>query len=406
MQRDDGDNATLSWKRTMWILWGGVLLCSSSYTMAVPFLPLFLFDLGVKESSVNLWAGIVHSSAFLVGAVMAPLWGSLADRYGKRNMVIRAGFSLAGIYALVAAVQTPEQLVVVRMLHGFVGGFVPASMAIVASVAPKHKMGWSLGMMQAGTMTGGILGPLFGGLLADLFGFRQSFIVSGATIMAATLAVLIWVKEGTEPTESRRSSYRDNLRVVLSNPMLKKLLLLLIVFQVSFNMIQPLLTLHIANLQGSVQDAALTSGLVFSLIGIAGIIASPLWGRAGERRGFAPILALCLLGGGLVASLQFFVHQLWLFAFVQFLFGLMIAGIVPAIQTMFVKGTDEEFRGRSFGMTASANQLGSALGPLLGGALGLFLNIHWIFVTTGLLLVCAGLSAATKRARHRQSLEG
>ncbi|GIQ65452.1 hypothetical protein PACILC2_40200 [Paenibacillus cisolokensis] len=128
-----------NWKRTMWILWFGVLLCSSSYTMSVPFLPLFLFDLGVEKDSVHLWAGIVHSAAFLVGAVMAPLWGMLADKYGKRKMVIRAGLSLVVIYALIAFVQTPWQLVVVRMMHGLVGGFVPASMSIVASIAPKEN---------------------------------------------------------------------------------------------------------------------------------------------------------------------------------------------------------------------------------------------------------------------------
>ncbi len=381
----------------MWILWAGVLLCSSSYTMAVPFLPLFLFDLGVKDGSINLWAGIVHASAFLVGAIMAPLWGSVADKYGKRKMVIRAGISLAIIYALLAFVRNPWELIVVRLLHGFVGGFVPASMAIVASVAPKKEMGWSLGMMQAGTMTGGILGPLFGGLLASVFGLRMSFIVAGGIIFIATMAVLIWVQEGKQAAPVKKSGgMLQEFALIFRSRLLLNLLLLLLVFQVSSNMIQPLITLHVANLQGDLQDAVLTSGFVLALIGIAGIIASPLWGRLGEKKGYTKILQVCLLIGGAVISLQYFVHSLWVFGIVQFVFGLFVAGIAPAVNTLVVRATDEEFRGRSFGLTASANQFGGTIGPLIGGGLGLFVGIHWIFVASGLLLILAGIAVSRK----------
>jgi len=387
----------------MWILWFGVLFCSSSYTMSVPFLPLFLYDLGVDKSSVNLWAGVVHSSAFLVGAIMAPLWGMLADKFGKRKMVIRAGLSLAIIYALIAFVQTPWQLVGVRMMHGFVGGFVPASMSIVAMIAPKEKLGWSLGMMQAGTMTGGILGPLFGGLLAEAFGMRRSFIVAAVIIFAAALAVIFWVKEDRSGETSAKAKDKQPVtyRMAFRNRTLIYLLLILVVFQLSLNMIQPLLSLHIADLQGGEKGAVLSAGLVLSLIGIAGIIASPIWGRLGEKKGHYRILILCLLSAGTVVCVQYFVEALWLFAFVQFVFGLFMAGIVPIINTLMVQNTDEQFRGRSFGLTASANQFGSMLGPLLGGVLGLFLGIHSIFVATGVIMAATGILVWTKRSRNR-----
>ncbi|RIX53097.1 MFS transporter [Paenibacillus nanensis] len=405
-----------NWKRTMWILWFGVLFCSSSYTMAVPFLPLFLYDLGVDKGSVNLWAGVVHSSAFMVGAIMAPLWGMLADKFGKRNMVIRAGLSLAVIYALIAFVQTPWQLVGVRMLHGFVGGFVPASMSIVATIAPKEKLGWSLGIMQAGTMTGGILGPLFGGLLAEAFGMRKSFIAAAVIIFLAAIAVLLWVKEGKGQRQSGATSKKDSApvtyRLAFRNRALIYMLLILVVFQLSVNMIQPLLSLHIADLQGGEKGAVLSAGFVLALIGIAGIIASPIWGRLGERKGYYRILVFCLLCAGTIICLQYFVEALWLFALVQFLFGLFMAGVGPIVNTLMVQSTDEQFRGRSFGLTASANQFGSMLGPLLGGLLGLFLGIHWIFVATGVIMFAAGLAVFAKwrgsdaaRQLHKQQGE-
>ncbi|MBH5319121.1 MFS transporter [Paenibacillus sp. GSMTC-2017] len=396
-----------SWKRTMWILWFGVLFCSSSYTMSVPFLPLFLFDLGVDKSSVNLWAGIVHSSAFLMGAIMAPLWGMMADKFGKRKMVIRAGLSLTIIYALIAFVQTPWQLVGVRMMHGFVGGFVPASMSIVASIAPKEKLGWSLGMMQAGAMTGGILGPLFGGLLAEAFGMRKSFIAAAIIILVATVAVIWWVKEGKAGTSQESKGEKVapiTYRMAFQNRALIHMLLILVLFQLSFNMIQPLLSLHIADLQGGEKGAALSAGIVLSLIGIAGIIASPIWGRLGAQNGYYRILVLCLLSAGTIVCVQFFVESLWLFAVVQFIFGLFMAGISPSVNTLMVESTDERFRGRSFGLTASANQLGSMLGPLIGGLLGLFLGIHWIFVATGVIMATTGVVIMLKRRKEKGSV--
>ncbi|MWC27100.1 MFS transporter [Paenibacillus sp. MMS18-CY102] len=398
-----------NWQRQMWILWVGVLLCSSSYTMVIPLLPLFLPELGVENDSIYWWAGVVQSSAFLVGAVMAPLWGSMADKYGKRKMVIRAGLSLSVVYALTALVHSPWELVGIRLLHGFVGGFVPASMAIVASIAPERRMGWSLGMMQAATMTGSIMGPLLGGLLSHAFGQRQSFIVAASFILLATIAVMLFVKEGkagTPSTNSPEPAVRGAYRAALHNRQLINLLLLLLLFQLSVNMVQPLLTLHIADMRGNVQDVAATAGFVLSLIGIAGILASPQWGKMGEKSGYLRVLIICLIASGCVISLQYFVHELWLFTIVQFTFGLFLAGIVPVVNTLVVRSTDTAFRGRSFGMTTSANQLGSLLGPLIGGGLGKFLGIQWLFVATGTLLVTAGITVAMRAVAMRIPQQG
>jgi DHA1 family multidrug resistance protein-like MFS transporter len=393
-----------SWKRTFWILWAGVLLCSSSYSMAIPFLPLFLFELGVGEDTVNFWAGVVHASAFVVGAFMAPLWGSVADKYGKKKMIVRAGLSLAVVYSLMALVHSLWALLIVRVLHGLVSGFVPASMSIVAGSAPKERMGSSLGMMQAGTMSGAILGPLFGGVLASLFGLRASFIVSGVLILLTTLTIIFWVHEGrpgASAAKARKSAIVNDFRLAFRNPMLLKLLLLLCVFQMSYNMVQPLLPLHIAGLIHTREAAVLSSGFALAVVGIAGIIASPLWGRAGERRGYVRILRFCLLASGAVLSLQFMMNRLWSFTLVQFVFGLFMAGVVPSINTLVVGSTTDEFRGRSFGLTTSANQIGQTVGPLLGGMLGVFLNIHWLFLLVGCLLIAAGFYVSARFTEPR-----
>jgi DHA1 family multidrug resistance protein-like MFS transporter len=387
------------WKKNLWVLWVSVLLCSSSLTMSVPFLPLYLLELGVDKESINLWAGIVHSSAYLVGAIMAPFWGGLADKYGKRQSVIRAGIGIAIIYGCISLVQNQWQLIGLRLLHGFVSGFVPASMAIVASTAPQKEMSWSLGMLQSAGLSGAILGPLFGGVLSEWFGLRTSFVVSSAIIFTATLAVIFWVDEGTSARETQakaKTSILQTWREAATNRNLMYLLLLLFTYQLAVNMIQPLLTLHIAGLQGKMEGAVLASGIVFSIIGIAGIAASPFWGKIGQRYSYSVILYICLICAGGVLSTQYFVHQLWLFAIIQFICGFFMAAVSPSVNTMVINSTDKGFRGRSFGLTSSAGQLGSMAGPLIGGGLGLALNIHWVFVLSGLILICIGISVFSR----------
>lgn len=403
------------WQRNMWILWACVLLCSASYTMCVPFLPLFLYELGVTGTAVHLWAGLVLSASFLVGVVMGPFWGILSDRYGKRKMIIRAGLSLVAVYLLFTIVRSPWELLGVRLLHGFVAGFIPASMALVASTAPKEKLGEALGYMQAAAMSGGILGPLLGGVLSSAFGMRESFAAAAAIVLLSALSVILFVREAppaaageaAAPAEEEgETGGASTLGEWLRTPVLLGLLGLLFLYQLAVNTIQPVLSLHLAELQGQLKDAALTSGIVLALAGAAGILASPWWGRRGAAWGGRRILPLCLAGAGVLLALQSIVPSVGIFSAVQFAYGLFIAGIVPTVNTMIMRHTNAAARGRSFGLTSSANQLGGLLGPLAGGALGVWLGSSWVFAVTGAVLFAAGAAMAGLQAwRSRTALQ-
>ena len=183
------------WQKNLWVLVVAVILCGSSYTMLVPFLPIFLLDLGVTGEQVKMWSGVIFAASFLVAAVLAPYWGRRADRSGKKKMIMRAGFSLAVVYFLGAFVRDPWELLAMRVLQGLASGFVPAAMALVATATPPEKLGFSMGIMQTGLVVGGIIGPLVGGVLSHLFGMRLSFAVAAVVIFIATLAVIRLVAE-------------------------------------------------------------------------------------------------------------------------------------------------------------------------------------------------------------------
>lgn len=380
------------WKRTLGVLWVGVFLCSASYTMQAPFLPLYLLDLGVDRDTAELWAAIVLSSTYMVGAVMSPFWGALADKYGSRNMVIRAGFCIAVVYVLFIFVSNPWELLIVRILHGFSMGFVPACLAITAAISPPEKTGWSLGVLQAGAISGGLLGPLFGSLLTVTIGHGGSYMVGASLMFSATLAIIFGVHGDTQTiSDERREKSDSTLKMILNHKLLWHLLMLVTLFQLAINMIQPLLGLYVIELLGSLKQATISSGFVFAVSGIAAVIASPLWNRFGERKSYSKVLILCLTLAGAVVALQFFVQNIWMLMIFQFLYGIFLAGIVPSINTIVVKNTAEAFRGRSFGLLNSATQVGLMIGPIISGAAALFISMNWIFVIAGILIIALGL---------------
>lgn len=390
----------MNWKRNLWSLWLGCILSSASYTMIIPFLPLYLLDLGATEADVTMWSGLVFSVTFLVCALLAPYWGRRADKDGKRRMVIRAGICLAVVYFLGSLVHSPLELFGVRLLQGFAAGFVPASMAIVASSVPEEKMGFSLGIMQTSMLTGSIIGPLFGGVLSHIFGIRASFVVAAAGIFCGTVAVRLLVTEPErEATPQTGGSVVNDLKTAFRNRLLREMLLLIIIVQMAVMALQPLITLYVAQLQGQLEGAGLVAGIVFSLAGIAGAIAAPLWGRIGQKKGFFTILSLAFLGAGIFNICQYFGQNIWQFGVLQFIYGLFLAGIYPALNTVVVNSTDENFRGRAFGLTMSANQVGSMLGPLLGGAVSVWLGIRPVFICAGAILLLTGIAARSRYGR-------
>ena len=381
----------MNWQRNLWTLSFAVMLSSSSYTMVIPFLPMYLLDIGVSQENVTMWSGVIFSVSFLFSAVMAPYWGRCADKTGKRRMILRAGFSLAIVYFLGAFVRNPVDLLIVRILQGFASGFVPASMAVVASTVPIDKMGSSLGFMQAALLIGGILGPLLGGGLSHFFGMRLSFVIAAVVIFLATVAVGLIVKEPEKSQKARESSISDDFKLAFSNRKLVKMLLLLFTVQMISMTLQPLITLYVAELQGTMEGAILTAGIIYSLAGVAGAIAAPIWGRVGQQRGFRRILSVAFIGAGIFNMGQFFIADIYRFAVLQFCFGFFIVGVYPAINTIIVNCTDKNAQGRVFGLTTTANQLGCMVGPLLGGVISSFIGLRSVFLFTGSALLFLGL---------------
>lgn len=160
----------LIWKRNLWVLWIGVFFVSASFSMVIPFLPIFLLQIGVHDHT-EVWAGLLFSAAFFAGAIASPFWGRVADKYGRKPLLIRAGFALFLVYTLTAFVTNPYQLLGLRIMQGLLSGFIPGSIALVGTNTPSNKVGYALSMISSASASGVLLDRSWAG---DCFVSRES----------------------------------------------------------------------------------------------------------------------------------------------------------------------------------------------------------------------------------------
>lgn len=382
----ENDNAK-PWKLTLVILTASSLLMSASYTMLVPFLPMYLIqELNVAQDEVNLWSGIIFAISFAISGIMAPIWGAMADKKSRKLMAVRAAICLSITYVLGGLVQDVWQLFGVRVLQGFASGLWPACLAIMTVNAPRTKLGLCLGTMQGAMTAGGVLGPLMGGLLAEAFGMRAAFFLGGVGLFIITLLIIFYIKEPPRKKVERVESSRPKTNL-LKVPVVQRMLLCAGVVQLTILLQQPIMPLYVGELQGSMDRIVLVTGMLFSIVGISGVIASPVRGIVGQKCGFRPALYLALLGSGIFGMIQAIPTTLVPFGVWRFIGGLAFAGIFPAINAVLSQSSAPEDRGRIFGLSYAAQQVGSVIGPIAGGAMAMYLPLKFVIFTSGFVLI-------------------
>ncbi|VTP84880.1 multidrug resistance protein [Proteus vulgaris] len=182
-----------SWKRNLYIVWFGCFLTGAGFSLIMPFLPLYVEELGITDhEELNLWTGVAFSITFLFSAIAAPFWGKLSDRKGRKLMLLRSALGMAIVMVLIGFAQNIWQLLVLRALLGVLGGFVPNANALIATQVPVKKSGWALGTLSTGAVSGALIGPLIGGMLADLYGLRPVFFITSAVLFICFLVTLFF----------------------------------------------------------------------------------------------------------------------------------------------------------------------------------------------------------------------
>jgi len=362
--------------------------------MIMPFLPLYLKELGVKgEHELAMWAGAIFAANFITAFLFQPIWGKLSDRYGRKVMLLRSGFGMAAVMVLMGFSQTAWQLFALRMLNGVISGFNPAAIALISATAPKNRMGFALGTLQSGTVAGTILGPLIGGVMADAFGFRPIFYITGSLLLVATLLVMFLVREkfdrekaAAQPSMSVLKGYSE-LRVIRQLPALFSVTF---VIQFAFLSALPIMPLYVEKIHGTTANLAFLAGLVGSITGFSNMAASPLLGRLSDRIGAHKVLLVSLIGGAITFIPQAFATELWQLFAARFVLGIFMGGLIPSVNSLIRKYTPDGMESRAYGFNSSFLSLGNMVGPTVGGVLSGWTGFSGVFLLSAALLLLNG----------------
>ena len=383
----------MSWKILLAMMVTFALMMSSSYTMLIPFLPIYMqSELGATADNVSLWSGVTYAITFAISAFVSPIWGKLSDKMGKKPMIIRASFLLAITYFLGGIVRTPFELFLVRAFQGIASGLWPACLVMMSACVPKNKIGISMGLMQSANICGGIIGPLLGGILATAFGMRNSFYVGAVALSLITVTTILFIKEPpVAPEKEINKAQNTSYLSFIKDKNILILLLCVCMTNLVILQIQPIVSLYVQQLSHNSDKAVLLTGFIMSLGGIAGALASPLWGKTDQKVGFYKTITLAFISAGLLVSLQGVPNSLVLFGLMQFLCGLGFSGIFPSANSILVLLTPPSSRGMGFGSLFSAQMIGGALGPVIGGVIVSFMSFNTVYIISGSILFVIGI---------------
>lgn len=373
----------INWRRNLFVSWIGCFFTGASFSLVMPFIPVYVEQLGTPKSQVELFAGLAISTNAFAAAIFSPIWGNLADRKGRKLMMVRAAAGMTVTMGSLAFVPNVYWLLIMRFLTGVLAGYIPNATAMIASQAPREKSGWALGTLSTGTVAGNLIGPTIGGLLAQWFGLRNVFIITGAILLLCTILTVFLVKENFQPVEKKDMLSMKQLGNKIDHmSILVGLFISSLILQLGATSISPILALYIRQLSGNSANTLLISGFIVSVVGVSAMISSPLLGKLGDRIGNHIIL----LGGLIFAFLCFvpmaFVKTPFQLGFLRFMLGFSTGALMPSINTLIGKISPPEGVSRIYSYNQMFNNFGQVLGPMLGSSVAHTLGYPAVFLAT------------------------
>lgn len=379
------------WEKNLWVCWLSVFIVSSGMSQMAPILPLYIEHLGIHDTAeIEQWAGIVFGCNFISLTIFSPIWGSFADKYGRKKMVLRASLWLSVIMTCMGFVHNVYQLAGLRVMQGALSGFQSAALTLVASQTPKARAGWALGILFTGQVGGTLLGPLIGGYFSEIIGLRGLFISIGVLCFIAFIASLLFITEEKEEASAAKENkfgFFNAWNALPNHKLLGCLFVTTFVMQLALMSIQPIITVFITQLSSDMAHIALISGAVFAASGIASMLAAPKLGKISDRIGPQKVLLAALVAAGIIFIPQAYVSNYWQLGILRFLLGLATAGLLPSINSLIRQNMPDLLTGRAFGYNQSAQFLGMFGGSVFGGQIAAAFGIQSLFFLTGALLL-------------------
>jgi MFS transporter, DHA1 family, multidrug resistance protein len=376
------------WKRNLTVCWFGMFMSSVGLSQIAPVLPLYINHLGVHNTaSIAELSGFAFGATFIISAVFSPIWGSAADKYGRKPMLLRASLGMGIVIGSMGFAQNVYELIGLRLLQGVITGYGSACTALIATQTDKEHAGYALGTLSTASTAGSLIGPMIGGYLEESTGLQNVFFITGALLICSFVATALLVKESFTRQHKKVSPIKEIWGQVPEKSLTITLFVTFFVLSLAVYTMEPIITVYISQLTKNSSHVALLAGITFSASGLASIIAAPRLGKLSDKLGTQKVILAALIVAGIMFIPQAFVKNPWQLMMLRFILGLASAGLMPSINTLLKKITPDFLTGRVFGITMSAGYLGVFAGSTLGGQIAAYFGIRSVFIITGALLL-------------------
>ncbi len=386
-----------TWQKNLYILWFTQVISLISFGFGVPFIPFYIRELGVTApADIKLFTGILSMAPAVSMAIMAPIWGALSDRFGRKLMILRAMLTASLIIAGMGMVQSVYPLLLLRVGQGLFTGTVTAASTFVAANTPKERLSYAIGVISSSTFIGFSIGPAIGGIIAKYAGYRISFYLGGVLMMLGAIIVAVFLKED-KSTYGKNEKKQQKASIKILTPTIVLFLFMLFLQRCVRTLFNPYMPLFIESVNGT-ENAEVITGFINFGISSATALSSLTITRLGDKFSKSKIIVVLLFIALAVGILLVQRHTLIYFIVVYIALFLVLGGIEPLMVSYTTEMTPPQARGRLFGLQGMIGSLGWMVAPLIGS----YVTIYYSYATLLLLIpILLALNLAVSFAVNR-----
>jgi MFS transporter, DHA1 family, multidrug resistance protein len=396
------------WKINLYIIWFSQILSMMSFSFGMPFLPFYIQELGIVDpDKIKLYSGMLNAAPAVTMAIMAPIWGMIADKFGRKLMLLRAVFCASLVIGGMGLVSNAEQLIALRLFQGIFTGTVTASTVLVAANTPRERLAFALGFLSSSTFIGQSVGPVIGGFVAEAVGYRVSFFIGSLLMLTDFFLVLFIVKEGnaSKAREGKKEKPKASLLSVFA-PLTTAMLLVLLLTRIGRSIFNPYLPLFIQELRQGAEGTARVTGMVNGVVGFMTAVSALTLSRLGDKYNKMKLLSILLFAAILASAPLSLVNNLVVFTIAYASLFFIVGGIEPIIMSVTTEHTPKERRGVLFGIQGTVGSIAFAAAPALGGYVSIQYSIRAILILMPVFLMLAVIAVAGARVITRRAAVG
>lgn len=391
------------WRRNLLVLPVANVICSIGFQMAWPFVPLMVRGLGITEN-LETWVGNMLMVFYLVGFTVNPIWGSIADHYSRKLMVLRAMIGMGIAMIVVPFAPTPLWFAAALMLIGLFNGYTPAGITLLVANTPPSHIGRAVARAQTGALLGQVLGPAVGAGLAGYIAHQHHlYWISSGFLLLGGLLVALFVREVQHKAEGPwRPRWIGSLRELLATPRIGVLILLAFLFSLMWHGSVTNISVFVLQLlkdQGAdLGQEAFWVGAAAVALAAAMLVATPLWGQVLDRIGPQRVLAFSIAATVLTHVPLLILETPLQLVVARVAFGLTAAAMSPAIFQLLRVHAPKGMDARAISYAGAFQFLGMGLAPFIAGIIGPLFGLRAYFAFTIVLMV-AGFVLWRRSAR-------